>query len=216
MVSHVVTSGAEARKCGSDLMCKRLFDVLAAGVGLAVLSPLLVVVAVLVKLTSVGPVLFKQTRMGRDFRPFQILKFRSMVQDAPKKGGQITFGCDPRITTVGYWLRKSKIDEFPQLINVLRGDMSLVGPRPEVPQYVEAFRDDYEKLLSVRPGITGLASVRYVDEATILAQAVDPDAEYRRVVLPEKIRLDAEYIENASFGYDLQIIFWTFVRIVKH
>ena len=197
-------------------MLKRAFDFCAAGMGLVLLSPLLVVVALLIKLTSAGPVLFKRTRMGRDFQPFQILKFRSMVQDAPKKGGQITFGRDPRITTVGHWLRKTKFDEFPQLINVLRGDMSLVGPRPEVPQYVEAFRDDYEKLLSVRPGITGLASVRYVDEATILAQAADPDAEYRRVVLPEKIRLDAEYIEKASFGYDLQIIFWTFVRIVKH
>lgn len=215
-MSHVAASDAGAQKCGFDLMLKRAFDFCAAGMGLVLLSPLLVVVALLIKLTSAGPVLFKQTRMGRDFQPFQILKFRSMVQDAPKKGGQITFGRDPRITTVGHWLRKTKFDEFPQLINVLRGDMSLVGPRPEVPQYVEAFRDDYEKLLSVRPGITGLASVRYVDEATILAQAADPDAEYRRVVLPEKIRLDAEYIEKASFGYDLQIIFWTFVRIVKH
>ncbi len=134
----------------------------------------------------------------------------------PSKGGEITFGGDPRITPVGWFLRKTKMDEFPQLVNVLKGDMSIVGPRPEVPRYVDAFHQDYEKLLSVRPGITGLVSVKYVDEATLLAEAVDPDREYRHVVLPEKIRLDAEYVDQASLWLDLRIICATFVRIVKH
>jgi lipopolysaccharide/colanic/teichoic acid biosynthesis glycosyltransferase len=191
-------------------------DIIAAGTGLLVLSPLLLVVAVLVKITSRGPVLFTQRRVGRAFRPFNIYKFRSMVQDAPSKGGPITFGQDPRITAIGRVLRKTKIDEFPQLFNVLWGDMSVVGPRPEVPQYVDEFRADYERLLKVRPGITGLASVKYVDEATILAKAADPDQEYRRVVLPEKIRLDSLYVDQASLWLDFKIILWTFVRIVKH
>jgi len=189
---------------------------LASAAGLLVLSPLLLLVAVLVKASSNGPVIFAQERMGRGFRPFRIYKFRSMVQDAPNKGGEITFGGDPRITRVGWLLRKTKIDEFPQLFNVLRGDMSVVGPRPEVARYVEAFREDYEKLLRVRPGITGLASVKYVDEATVLSAAADPDAEYRRVVLPEKIRLDAYYVDHSSLWMDLKIICQTFLRIVKH
>jgi lipopolysaccharide/colanic/teichoic acid biosynthesis glycosyltransferase len=139
-------------------MSKRALDIVAASVGLVLLSPLLLLVSLVIKLDSPGPVFFRQERIGRWFRPFLIYKFRTMVQEAPQLGGPITFGADPRITRVGRMLRKTKIDEFPQLINVLKGEMSLVGPRPEVRQYVEMFRSQYEEILRVPPGITDPAS----------------------------------------------------------
>ncbi len=194
-------------------MAKRLLDLAGAFLGLLCLSPLLVVVAFVVKATSPGSILFKQQRIGCNFRPFWILKFRTMVQDAPRLGGQITFGEDPRITRVGRILRKTKIDELPQLINVLKGHMSLVGPRPEVPKYVEMFRSDYAEILRVRPGITDLASIEYRDEAALLAEADDPEAEYVGRVLPEKIRLAKEHVRRASFWYDLTIILKTLARL---
>src|SRR6516225_1894346 len=144
---------------------KRLFDVLIASVGLLVLVPLLLVIALLIKLTSRGPVLFRQERMGRNFQPFWIYKFRTMVPDAARLGGPITAAEDPRVTVIGRLLRKTKVDELPQLFNVLRGDMSLVGPRPEVRRYVEMFHQDYEEILRARPGITDPASVKYRDES---------------------------------------------------
>ncbi len=189
-------------------------DMVAAGLGLLVLSPLLAIVALLVRCGSPGPALFRQERMGRNFRPFQILKFRTMVQDAPQRGGPITFGADPRITPLGGILRKTKLDELPQLINVVKGDMSLVGPRPEVPRYVEMFRGDYAEILQVRPGITDLASIRYRDEAAVLGAAANPEEEYVRRVLPEKIRLAKEYVERRSLRLDLTIIFGTLFRLV--
>jgi lipopolysaccharide/colanic/teichoic acid biosynthesis glycosyltransferase len=146
---------------------KRVFDIVFASLGLLCLSPLLLPVALLIKLDSPGPVFFRQERMGRGFRPFRIYKFRTMVRDAPRHGGPITFGADPRITTVGRALRKTKIDELPQLINVLRGQMSFVGPRPEVRRYVELFREDYEDILRVLPGITDLASLKYRHEESM-------------------------------------------------
>ena len=197
-------------------MTKRFLDMTSAAIGLMVLSPLLLVVATLVKLTSHGPVFFRQERMGRGGRPFFILKFRTMVQDAPRQGGPITFGDDPRITRLGRLLRKTKIDELPQLFNVLKGDMSLVGPRPEVRRYVEMFRDDYEEILRVRPGITDLASIKYRDEAAVLGQSADPEAEYVGRVLPEKIRLAKEYVERQSLLLDLTIIFRTVIRIARN
>jgi lipopolysaccharide/colanic/teichoic acid biosynthesis glycosyltransferase len=193
---------------------KRLIDVVSTGLGLLVLSPLLAIVALLVRLGSPGPALFRQERIGRNFRPFQILKFRTMVQDAPLRGGPITFGADPRITPLGGLLRKTKLDELPQLINVLKGDMSLVGPRPEVPRYVEMFRADYAEILRVRPGITDLASIRYRDEAAVLGAAANPEEEYICRVLPEKIRLAKEYVEHRSLRLDLAIIFGTLFRLV--
>jgi lipopolysaccharide/colanic/teichoic acid biosynthesis glycosyltransferase len=193
---------------------KRTFDILAAGLGLVLLAPLLVLVAVLVKLTSPGPVLFRQERIGRRFRPFRICKFRTMTQDAPRRGGPITFGADPRITRLGRLLRKTKIDEIPQLINVLKGEMSLVGPRPEVPRYVEMFRADYEEILRVRPGITDLASLKYRDEAALLGQAEDPEQEYVTRVLPEKISLAKQYVAHSSFCFDLTIIIRTMFRLL--
>jgi lipopolysaccharide/colanic/teichoic acid biosynthesis glycosyltransferase len=196
-------------------MLKRTFDVLGSLVGLALLAPFGLLVALAIKLDSRGPVFFRQVRMGRDFRPFRIFKFRTMVADAPARGGQLTAGADPRITRVGAVLRKTKIDELPQLINVLMGDMSLVGPRPEVPKYVELFAADYRDILSVRPGITDPASLKYRDESAILAAAADPEAAYIEQILPEKIALAREYIGRSSLAYDLEIILRTLIRIVR-
>jgi lipopolysaccharide/colanic/teichoic acid biosynthesis glycosyltransferase len=193
---------------------KRAFDLVMSGVGLLLLSPLLLVTALLVKLTSRGPVLFRQERVGQAFRAFQILKFRTMVPNASQLGRQITCGADARITRFGNLLRKSKIDELPQLINVIRGDMSLVGPRPEVPRYVDMFHADYEVILQVRPGITDLASIEYIDEQAILGNAVDPETEYVCRVLPEKIRLAKDYVQRQSFFLDLKIIFGTLGSLI--
>ena len=145
-------------------MSKRVFDIVTALLGIVVLAPLLFLVALLIKLDSAGPALFRQERMGRGFHPFRIYKFRTMVHDVPSRGGTITIGADPRVTRLGRVLRKTKIDELPQLINVLRGEMSLVGPRPEVRPYVDLFREDYEEILTVLPGITDLASVKFRDD----------------------------------------------------
>jgi lipopolysaccharide/colanic/teichoic acid biosynthesis glycosyltransferase len=192
---------------------KRALDILIAAVGLMVLSPIFLVVAILIKFDSRGPALFRQERVGKGFKPFRIYKFRTMVKDAAQIGSSITCGDDPRITRIGRFLRKTKVDELPQFLNVLRGEMSLVGPRPEVRRYVECFRKDYEEILKVRPGITDLASVKYRDEATILSQAPDPEEEYRLRVLPEKIRLGKEYIQQSSLLFDVKVILRTLVRL---
>jgi lipopolysaccharide/colanic/teichoic acid biosynthesis glycosyltransferase len=194
---------------------KRTLDVLAAGLGLLVASPLLAVAAVAIKLDSRGPVLFVQQRVGRNFRPFGIYKFRTMVADAPNRGGQITFGDDPRITRVGRILRKMKLDELPQLANVLVGHMSLVGSRPEVPRYVEMFRDDYAYVLSVRPGLTDPSSVKYRHEAEQLASSADPEREYSERILPDKIALARQYVAGATFAGDLGILVKTLLRIAR-
>lgn len=194
-------------------MPKRIFDVLISATGLFLLSPVLLAAALLVRVTSPGPALFKQVRVGRNFVPFQILKFRTMVTDAPQQGPAITVGEDSRITTVGSFLRKTKLDELPQLINVLKGEMSLVGPRPEVPKYVEMFREPYVRVLTVRPGITDLASLQFRHESELLAEATDPEAEYCRNVLPEKLRLANEYIDRASLVFDLKVILRTIVAM---
>lgn len=196
-------------------MSKQAFDIVVAFVGLLLLSPLLLLVALLITIDSRGPVFFRQERVGRDFRPFLIYKFRTMVQDASSKGGSITFGLDPRITRVGRLLRKTKIDEVPQLINVLRGEMSFVGPRPEVWQYVELFRQDYEEILKVLPGITDLASLRYRHEAEILGRSENPEEEYVRRVLPEKIRLAKEYVRRSSLLFDVTLIFKTILTLFQ-
>ncbi len=202
------------RKMIRDVL-KRSLDLVASLVGLVVISPLLIVIAAVMKISSPGPVFFRQERIGRNERPFFILKFRSMVADAPDRGGQITFGADPRITTIGRLIRKTKIDELPQLLNVLRGEMSLVGPRPEVRKYVDMFAEDYKEILRVRPGITDLASVKYRDEAAILGAAADPEREYVERVLPEKIRLAHEYVRRQSLLLDMGIIFGTLFHIAR-
>jgi lipopolysaccharide/colanic/teichoic acid biosynthesis glycosyltransferase len=194
---------------------KRAFDIVAASAGLILLSPLFAFAAVLIRCTSAGPVFFRQERMGRGFQPFEILKFRTMVADAPKLGGALTAGDDPRITFVGRFLRKTKFDELPQLINVLMGEMSFVGPRPEVRRYVEMFKDDYEQLLTVRPGITDLASLKYRHESELLGQYADPDAAYIKLILPDKIALGREYLSRSSLLFDLKVILKTACRIAE-
>lgn len=194
---------------------KRIVDFLVALVGLLIIWPLLLVIAIAVKCSSRGPVLFCQTRMGRGFRPFSIYKFRTMVVDAPKLGAQITAGADPRITRVGHFLRQWKLDELPQLVNVLKGDMSLVGPRPEVPRYVEMFREDYASVLSVRPGITDPASLKYRNESTLLAASENPEATYVEQILPDKIALAKDYVAHSSLLYDLRLIWQTVLHVAR-
>ena len=194
---------------------KRLFDIVVSLIGLVCLLPLLLLVAALIKLDSTGPIFFKQQRIGMGFRPFEILKFRTMVENSIFKSRSITVGDDPRITRVGWFLRKTKIDELPQLINVLRGEMTFVGPRPEVPQYVEMFRKDYEEILKMRPGITDLASIKYRDEAALLGQSENPEEEYVTRVLPDKIGLGKEYVRCSSLAFDLRLIFRTFLKLIQ-
>ncbi len=196
-------------------MMRRTFDVLAALVGILILWPLFVVAAVLIKLDSPGPVFYKQIRVGQGFRPFFIRKFRTMVEHAASNGKLLTIGQDKRITRVGRFLRQYKLDELPQLLNILQGDMSLVGPRPEVPRYVELFRSEYSKILAVRPGLTDLASLKYVDEAAILARSPNPEEEYKNTILPEKMRLAELYIHRSSFLFDLAIIVQTLLCLMK-
>ncbi|MFN3860924.1 MAG: sugar transferase [Roseateles sp.] len=193
-------------------MSKRLFDIVASALGLLLLMPLLLLVALWVKLDSPGPVLFRQTRVGRHGVPFTIHKFRSMRVEP---GAAITVGEDPRITRSGRFLRASKLDELPQLWDVLRGAMSLVGPRPELPCYVALYPADLrEQVLSVRPGITDPASLAFSHEAELLAAASDPEREYREVVLPAKLRLSADYAARASLRSDLRLIARTLLRVL--
>ena len=191
-------------------MAKRLFDLLGAGIGLVLLAPVLAAVAIWIKLDSAGPVFFRQQRIGRHGAPFRIHKFRTMRVDAPTLGPEITVGADPRITRAGRTLRATKLDELPQLLDVLAGSMSLVGPRPEVPRYVAlypaALRD---KVLSVRPGITDPASIAYRDESAVLACAADPERAYVEQVMPAKLAHAARYVEQRSLWGDLQLILAT-------
>jgi len=188
-------------------MAKRCFDLLLAGTGLAVLSPLLLVLALWIKLDSPGPVFFRQERVGRGGALFRIHKLRTMTHTPSAHGPQITVGADRRVTRAGRLLRHYKLDELVQLIDVLKGDMSLVGPRPEVPRYVAMYPPAVrDKVLSVRPGITDLASIEYRDEAGVLAAAADPEAEYVNVVMPAKLRLAMQYVDQASLATDLRLI----------
>ncbi|KQV47069.1 hypothetical protein ASC95_26560 [Pelomonas sp. Root1217] len=194
-------------------MIKRLFDVVSAALGLLVLAPLLLLAAVWIKLDSPGPVLFRQTRVGRLGVPFTIHKFRTM-RVAP--GPAITVGADPRITRSGHFLRQTKLDELPQLWDVLRGAMSLVGPRPELARYVELYPAELrERVLAVRPGITDPASLAFSHEAELLAAAQDAEREYREVVMPAKLKLSAEYAASASLMTDLRLILATLARVLR-
>ena len=194
-------------------MIKRIFDVSVAAVGLLALSPLMLILAVLIKCDSQGPVFFKQKRIGKNFRAFLIYKFRTMKENAELSGPVITIGEDPRITRVGRFLRRAKVDELPQLINVLKGEMSLVGPRPELPRFVELFRREYAEILTVRPGITDLASLKYQDEAKLMSQFTNPEEEYVRSILPDKIRLAKEYIDRSSMLFDLSLMLRTLPKL---
>lgn len=189
---------------------KRLLDIVAAGLGLALLAPVLLAVALWIRLDSPGPVLFRQTRVGRHGAAFQIHKFRTMRADAPAQGLAVTADGDVRITRSGHWLRASKLDELPQLWDVLRGAMSLVGPRPEVPQYVAHYPPALrEVVLSVRPGITDPGSLRYRHESALLAASPDPERTYLDEVMPAKLQLAAEYVRTQSVWGDIRIILAT-------
>ncbi|WP_373073943.1 sugar transferase [Sulfurimonas sp.] len=188
---------------------KRLFDILASSVGFVLLLPFIVVVIIWIKLSSKGPLFYVQKRVGKDFKEFNLYKFRSMVVDADKVGPSVTSGDDPRITKVGKFIRRTKIDELPQLINVIKGDMSLVGPRPEVMKFVKEKEVEYKKVLSVKPGITDNAAIEYRDEEIIMEQYKDKEKAYIDIVLPEKINLYNKYIDDISFINDLKLIFKT-------
>lgn len=198
------------------MILKRWFDLLASGLGLIALSPLLMLIALLIKLDSKGPVFFRQERVGRFGKVFRIHKFRTMITDAERKGLQITVGADARVTRLGGTLRKYKLDELPQLIDVLLGDMSLVGPRPEVPRYVACYPEETKDIvLSVRPGITDWASIEYKDENRILGLAEDPHRAYVEQVLPVKLGYYINYVRRRTFWGDLKIILATLVAIVR-
>jgi len=196
-------------------MVKRVFDIVVSTVALLVLSPLLVLLGLAVAMSSPGGAFFRQVRVGRAGKEFYLLKFRSM-RPGSEAHGQITVGGrDPRITSIGFFLRKSKLDELPQLINVLLGDMSLVGPRPEVPKYVALYTPEQRKVLSVRPGITSAASIAYMDENELLGNSADPERTYVNVVMPAKLALDLDYVMNQSLTSDLMIICRTVAGLLR-
>lgn len=188
---------------------KRTFDVIASVAGLVALSPLLLLIAAAIVAEDRGPALFRQVRVGRGARPFRMLKFRTMVVDADKLGPGLTVGADPRITRVGRFLRRTKLDELPQLLNVLRGEMSFVGPRPEVPRYVALYSPVQRRVLALTPGITDPASAEYVDESALLGRAPDPERLYVDVLMPRKLALNLEYAERATLGSDIAVILRT-------
>lgn len=193
---------------------KRFFDFIASGLGLICLTPLFAVLAVWIKCDSKGPVFYRQMRVGKDNKDFRLYKFRSMRPDSDKQGLITVGGHDPRVTRSGYYIRKYKLDEIPQLINVFLGDMSLVGPRPEVRKYVDMYTPNQMKVLSVRPGITSLASIRYRNENDILAAADNPDKTYIEQVMPDKLAIDLEYVSRATLWNDIKLIFSTFKEII--
>ena len=193
---------------------KRLFDIVASGLGLIVLSPLFLVIAIWIKLDSKGPIFYRQVRVGRYNRDFRIFKFRSM-RVGSDKGSLVTIGGqNERITRAGCFIRKYKLDELPQLINVLIGDMSLVGPRPEVRHYVNYWTPEQMHVLDVRPGITDPASIKFLNENELLEKAENPEKYYIEVIMQEKIKLYLQYVEKQSFLYDIALIFKTFWMIV--
>lgn len=198
------------------MISKRIFDLLASVLGLLLLAPILLLIAIAIKLDSRGPVFFRQERVGQNGKSFLIHKFRTMTTDAEQRGPQITVGADIRVTRIGAMLRKYKLDELAQLIDVVRGEMSLVGPRPEVPRYVACYPDDVRALvLSVKPGITDLASIEYKDENEILGKAKDPQYAYVHEVLPVKLRYYVNYVQTRSFLGDIQIILLTLQAIFR-
>lgn len=198
-----------------QLIMKRLFDFTVSLLGIASLIPLFLVISILIKFDSKGSIFFKQERVGKEGKPFFILKFRTMVVDAESMGMQITVDGDKRITNVGHFLRKSKLDELPQLINVLLGDMSFVGPRPEVPKYVAKYNCNQRNILKVRPGITDNASIEFRQENQILAKSCNPEKMYIEEIMPRKLELNMKYINNMSIMQDIYIIFKTLFYTIK-
>ena len=195
-------------------MIKRLFDIIFSFLGLILVSPLFLVIAVLIKRESLGPVFYRGIRIGKSGKEFRIFKFRTMVVGAEKLGGPSTAGDDPRLLKIGNFLKKFQLDEIPQLINVLKGEMSLVGPRPEVKMYVDIMtNEERSTILSVKPGMTDLASLWNFHESDVLKGSLDPEKTYREKIRPEKIRLQGEYVKNRSFLLDLKIIVKTIIKL---
>ncbi|HUX95574.1 MAG TPA: sugar transferase [Bacteroidales bacterium] len=193
----------------------RLLDILISSIVLLISFPLFIITSILIKVESHGPIFFVQTRVGKDNLDFTLYKFRTMILNS-EKIGQLTIGeRDPRITKVGYYLRKYKIDEFAQLINVLKGDMSIVGPRPEIRKYVDSYNDQQRIILSVRPGITDFASIKYIRENEILSHSTNPELTYLEEIMPAKISLNMSYINNPSIGNYLKVLFLTIKNIIQ-
>ncbi|MDA3912013.1 MAG: sugar transferase [Bacteroidales bacterium] len=192
---------------------KRIFDIIVSFIGLLILLPFLLILALAIILDSKGGVFYRQLRVGKNGKPFRIFKFRSMRSGSDKKGLLTVGNADMRITKVGKFIRKYKLDEFAQLINVLTGDMSLVGPRPEVPKYVDMYTTEQKEVLKVKPGITDYASIEYSDENELLAKSENPEKTYIEEIMPAKLALNKKYIENISLKTDIQIIWMTFRKV---
>ncbi len=194
---------------------KRVFDIISSLSVLLILLPFLLIITLLIPLTSKGSPFFSQSRIGKQAKPFKLLKFRTMKTNSESKG-QITVGKkDNRVTKFGYFLRRTKLDELPQLVNILKGDMSVVGPRPEVEKYVKLYSDEQRKVLTVRPGLTDLASLEYIKENEILGRSNNPEEDYINEIMPAKLALNLEYIEKQSLMFDLKLIFKTIFKILK-
>jgi lipopolysaccharide/colanic/teichoic acid biosynthesis glycosyltransferase len=197
-------------------MVKRIFDIFCSAVGVALMSPFFIFIAIWIKVDSAGPIFFVQKRVGKNEKVFGVYKFRTMIVDAESKGLKITIGNDPRITSSGHFLRRTKLDELAQLFNVLGGTMSLVGPRPEVQEYIDVYPEDIkQKVLSVKPGITDYASIEFKDENKMLENSVDPRKTYIEKILPLKQKYYLKYIEDQSFFLDIKIILKTIFIILK-
>lgn len=192
-----------------NIFYKDLFDFVFGIIVFLLLLPFMIIIGIGIKLTSRGPIFYKQKRVGKDGKLFDIYKFRTMKTDADKTGPEITIGKDPRITGIGHFLRKYKLDEFAQIINILKGEMSFVGPRPEVPGYVKYYTEEQRRVLTVKPGVTDLASIKYKDENELLGKSDNPEETYIKVIMPEKLRINLEYIDNISLSYDFKMIFNT-------
>jgi len=195
-------------------MTKRIFDLLFSLLSLILISPFLILIAIIIKLDSKGPIFFIQERVGRNNKDFNIYKFRTMHIQSQKKGLLTIGNHDSRITKFGFFLRRYKIDEFPQLINIIKGDMSFVGPRPELRHYVNFYTEDDMKIFQVRPGIAGLASLKYRNEVELLKTANDPEAFFIKTIIPDKLRFNKEYIKKQSFFFDLKLIFKTIIEVL--
>ncbi len=197
------------------MLAKRLFDIISSLIGLGLFSPFFILICVLILVTSKGGIFYSQIRVGKGKKDFKLLKFRTM-KPGSDKAGQITVGTnDSRITRVGIFLRKFKLDEIPQLINVIKGEMSIVGPRPEVPKYVNLYSEEQLKILTVRPGLTDLASIEFINENELLGKAKNPEKEYVEVIMPKKLALNIQYVDTQSFLGDIKLIFKTFGKILK-
>ena len=196
-------------------MAKRIFDCLFSSIGLIIISPIFMLLSLLIALDSQGGIFYKQVRIGKNMRPFKLFKFRTMYANSDKKGLLTVGDNDNRITRVGYYLRKYKLDELPQLINVLIGEMSFVGPRPEVEKYVKLYNNEQQKVLSVKPGITDWASIRYVNESELLARSSEPEKTYINEIMPAKLAINLEYVKQNNLLIDIKIILHTFKAILR-